>query len=219
MPLRNQRLFGLALVFGLSALALQALWRLLTGPDRIGIEGSDCPFFAMVALSWGALYAVYRLPRADQESVIAPGEWRAWITLLVISQLVINLLLNAWRSDGASLLEGLYRGSVIGNTILLIFAWMVVYSAIDKRWRGQVQEDERDREIDRIAAGWGMGAFALCIIGIAVMLGMSPPEKLLWAKPPVIANLLIFALLWGRIHPMRGQRHSVPARPPMSTPA
>lgn len=198
MKVQSQRMFGLVLAFGLAALALQAFWRLLTGAGQVfGLDGSDYPFFLVVALSWSVLYAFYRWPRQGQESVIAPSEWRAWIGLLVVAQLIINLLLNAWRSEGASLLEGPYRGSVIGNTILPIVAWMVLYSAIDKRWRGQVQEDERDREIDRVAAGWGNGAFALCIIGVAVMLELSPPEKLLWAKPPAIANLLIFALLWG----------------------
>lgn len=34
------------------------------------------------------------------------------------------------------------------------------------------------------------------MIGVAVMLGISPARKLEWATPIAIANLLIFALIW-----------------------
>jgi hypothetical protein len=60
-----------------------------------------------------------------------------------------------------------------------------------------VQEDERDREIEKQASGWGRGALVAVIIGLAVMLGFSPAAKLEWASHFMIANLLVFALMWG----------------------
>ena len=62
-------------------------------------------------------------------------------------------------------------------------------------WR--VQEDERDREIEKRAAGWGRGALIACIVGLALMLAFSPAERLAWATHFMIANLLVFALMWG----------------------
>ena len=40
------------------------------------------------------------------------------------------------------------------------------------------------------------GALVFVVIGVAVMLGISPARKLEWATPIAIANLLIFALIW-----------------------
>ena len=65
------------------------------------------------------------------------------------------------------------------------------------RWKGRVQEDERDREIEKRAAGWGRGALIACIVGLALMLAFSPAERLAWATHFMIANLLVFALMWG----------------------
>ena len=59
-----------------------------------------------------------------------------------------------------------------------------------------MEEDERDREIAARAAGWGRGALVLCLVGIAVMLGFSPPERLQWATHFMVANLLVFVLMW-----------------------
>jgi uncharacterized membrane protein len=64
------------------------------------------------------------------------------------------------------------------------------------RWKGRVLEDERDREIEVRAAGWARFALVFMVIGIAVMLAMSPPEKLAWATHIATAHLLVFALVW-----------------------
>src|SRR3546814_7402838 len=44
------------------------------------------------------------------------------------------------------------------NLVLLLVAWAVLSSVVASRWKGQVQEDERDREIARHASGWWRGA-------------------------------------------------------------
>ena len=58
-----------------------------------------------------------------------------------------------------------------------------------------VQEDERDRAVEAAADAWSHAALAFVIIGYAVLFGFSPPERLRWATPIVIANLLMFALV------------------------
>jgi uncharacterized membrane protein len=79
----------------------------------------------------------------------------------------------------------------------LLVAWSVLSRVVASRWKDEVQEDERDREIARQASGWGRGALIVCVIGMAVTLAFSPPDRLLWASHMMIANLLVLALMWG----------------------
>src|SRR3546814_3988408 len=58
------------------------------------------------------------------------------------------------------------------NLVLLLVAWAVLSSVVASRWKGQVQEDERDREIARHASGWWRGALIVFLVGLAVMLGL-----------------------------------------------
>ena len=97
--------------------------------------------------------------------------------------------MSAWNDPDAA--------AVARNLVMLLIAWAVLANVLASRWKGAVREDERDREIEKQAAGWGHGALVFCIIGIVAMLGFSPAEKLQWARPFVIANLLVFALMWG----------------------
>lgn len=187
-------------MFGLVALALVSLWLLFVGPQQIlGLDTGHIGFVLMSVTAWGSLYGLYRWPRNELDTVISPGEWRAWIGTLFMAMLTTYMLAAAYVSKGASLAESPYAGRVGGNVAMMFIAWIVVYSVLEKRWQGQVLEDERDREINRIAGSWGSGALAACIIGIAVTLGLSPAEKLAWAKPPMIAHMLIFSLLWGAL--------------------
>ncbi|HQY37583.1 MAG TPA: hypothetical protein PLI00_13445, partial [Pseudomonadota bacterium] len=77
--------------------------------------------------------------------------------------------------------------------------WAVIAQVMRWRWKERVQEDERDRQIERHAADWGHGALVFCVIGLAAMLALSPQSRLAWATPIVTAHLLVFALLWGSI--------------------
>ena len=83
------------------------------------------------------------------------------------------------------------------NLVLLLVAWAVLSSVVASRWKGRVQEDERDRDIARQASGWGRGATIACVVALAVTLGFSPAERLLWASHLMIANLLVLALMCG----------------------
>jgi len=189
-----------ASILGLMALALFSLWLLLAGKQRVlGIDSGPAGFALMMLTAWGSLYALYRLPRRDFENAVSPGEWRAWIGTVFMAQLTAYMLLTAYSSRGASLIESPYTGAVGRNVAMMFIAWIVVSWIMDQRLAGQVQEDERDREISRIANSWGSTALAFCVVGMAVTLGLSPAEKLEWAKPPMIAHMLIFSLLWGAL--------------------
>ena len=65
------------------------------------------------------------------------------------------------------------------------------------RWKDTVEEDERDRAIATRAAATGRGALIVCVIGLAVALGLSPAAKLQWASHFMVANLLVLAVMWG----------------------
>lgn len=83
------------------------------------------------------------------------------------------------------------------NLVLLLIAWTILSSLLASRWKGLVEEDERDREIAVQAAGWGRAALIFSIVGVAVMLSFTPAARLAWATPLMLGNMLIFALMWG----------------------
>ena len=61
----------------------------------------------------------------------------------------------------------------------------------------KVLADERDAQLELAAGQWGRCANALCIIGIAVLLGFSDTDRLREFSYPFIAQMLMLALLWG----------------------
>lgn len=183
---------------GLVVAAGLALWLLLAGPSRVlGFDPGKLGMVLLVTTAWISLYGVSRIPRGDLEAVVSPGEWRAWVglgfTLVAILYFLSRVSLfgqdSAWSNPDAS--------AVARNLVMLLVAWMVLAGVMGSRWKGLVQEDERDREIEKQASGWGRGALVFVIIGLAVMLGFSPAVKLQWATHFMIANLLVFALMWG----------------------
>lgn len=181
---------------GLLVVGGVAFWLMLAGPDRLlGIESGNLGVALVMMVGWGSLYGISTVPRGELEETVSPAEWQAWVGL------GFSLLTAAYCLAKAHLFVGvtdLRDVQVVGrNLVLLLIAWTVVSWLLGERWKGRVLEDERDREIEKLAAGWGRGALVSCVIGIAVMLGISPAEKLHWATHIAIANLLVFALVWG----------------------
>ena len=166
-----------------------SFWLLLAGPDRI--LGIDLGGFGVALAAWAAWYAIHLLSTAP------PGEGRAWIGLL-FTVLVAGYLLAKHEFIASA---GDYRelGPIGTNVVLLLVVWAVIAQVMRWRWKERVQEDERDRQIERHAADWGHGALVFCVIGLAAMLALSPQSRLAWATPIVTAHLLVFALLWGSI--------------------
>lgn len=175
-----------------------ALWLLLAGPARVlGLDPGKLGMVLLVGTAWISLYAVSRLPRGELAAMVSPGEWRAWVgfgfTLTAILYFLCKVPVfghgPGWGNPDA--------GAVARNLVMLLIAWAVLSGVMRWRWKGAVQEDERDRDIEKQASGWARGALIVVIIGLAVMLGFSPAEKLQWATHFMIANLLVFALMWG----------------------
>lgn len=192
MLLRRWGMLGLLLVAGL------ALWLLLAGPGRLfGIDTGNAGMVLLIGTAWVSLYAIQQVPRGELDNAASPAEWRAWIGFGFTAIAVVYFLAKAHVFKDAGPLHNPDANAVGRNLVMLLIAWAVLSSVLASRWKGRVQEDERDREISAKACGWGRGALTFCIIGIAVMLAFSPAGRLLWATHFMIANLLIFSLMWG----------------------
>lgn len=184
-------------VFGLAAIALPALWLLLAGPNRVfGLDSGPVGMALLALAAWSTLLALSMLPRADGEGVIAPGEWKAWIGSGFMLLAVSYFLAMSHVFVGSSHVDPAAQ-AVARNLVLLLVAWTVLSQVLASRWKGKVEEDERDREIAARAAGWGRYALVFCVVGYALLLGFSPAQKLQWASHFLIANMLVLALMWG----------------------
>ncbi len=191
MNLERVRWTGLIVMAGL------ALWLLLAGPGRLfGLRTDLIGIYLLMAGTGLLLYAVSKIPREALESAASPAEWKARIGLVFSAVAIAYFLTNAHVVNDVPLGHNREAAAVGTNLVMLLIAWLILSSIVSSRWSGAVEQDERDREIAVQAAGWGHGALIFCVIGIAVMLG-SPAEKIAWATPPMIGNMLIFALMWG----------------------
>lgn len=192
MLLRRWGLPGLIIVAGLG------LWLLLAGPPKLlGIDTGNAGVALLMTAVWISLYAIGRMPRGPLDAAASPGEWKAWIGVAFMIVAIAYFLAKAHVFRDGTAWSNPDAGIVGRNLVMLLIAWAVLSSVMSSRWKGVVEEDERDREIAAHAGGWGRGALMFCIVGIAVMLGFSTPEKLEWATHLMVANLLIFALMWG----------------------
>jgi len=175
-----------------------SFWLLLAGPERVlGVEIGGLGIALAALASWCAIHRLSTAPRGEWDEQLAPGEGRAWIgllfTVLVAAYLLAKHAVIASAGDYREL------GPIGTNVVLLLVVWAVIAQVMRWRWKERVQEDERDRQIERHAADWGHGALVFCVIGLAAMLALSPQSRLAWATPIVTAHLLVFALLWGSI--------------------
>jgi hypothetical protein len=183
--------WGLAALVGL---ALVAFWLLLAGPDEmLGIDLGGFGIGLASLVAWAALHGISVAPRGEMDEAASPGEWRAWIgagfTLMVAGYLLAKGDLIVGADDVREVAR-------IGRNIgLLAVSWAVVSQVMQWRWKGRVLADERDREIEARAAGWGRRSLVFGVIGVAVTLGLSPAARLDWATPIAIAHLLIFLLV------------------------
>ena len=179
---------------GLLAVTGLALWLLLGSGRVFGHDIGGLGMTLLVGVAWVSLWAVSRLPAGEFERAVSPGEWKAWIGLGFMLAATAYFLVNLPLMDGSSMAAAT---AVARNLVLLLVAWTVLSHVVASRWKGQVHEDERDRQIETRAAGWGRGALVIGVIGLAVLLGFSPPGRLQWASHFMIGNLLVFALVCG----------------------
>ena len=175
-----------------------ALWLLLAGPKQLlGWDTGQLGMVLLIASAWGLLYVVSRMPREALQRSASPTEWKARIGTAFTAIAITYFLAKMHVFNNAALPHNPDANAVGRNLVMLLIAWTILSSVLASRWKGAVEENERDREIMVAAAGWGRGALIFCIIGIAVMLSFTPASRLDWATPLMIGNMLIFALMWG----------------------
>lgn len=190
MLLRDWRFAGLLLVAGL------AFWLLLAGPSTLlGIDTGQAGTALLVTTAWVSMYTVSRMSRGELGQVASLGEWRAWIGTGFMAVAIGYFLAKIHVFQGAGAFHNPDASRVGRNLVLLLVAWTVLSSVLGSRWKDEVQQDERDREIEKYANGWARTALIVFVIGLALMLGFSPTIKLHWATHFMIANLLIVGVM------------------------
>lgn len=181
----------------LSALAFYVLFVL---PDiDLGWPGG----LAMLGgawLVWYLLWATVQESAAaattdESAAPVSPGEQRAWIGLIFTVAILVYYALRSSQmvaADGSMAPEASAIGRHIG---MLVVAWLVVMSVLRRRWHDTVEQDERDRQIEARAGGWARLGLSVFMIALAVMFAFSPLDRLAWANPMTISNLLMTGLI------------------------
>jgi len=193
--LRRFALYGLLLMA-----AVLALWLLFEEPPGrvLGLDMGQLGMALLVCTAGVALYAADRALGKGFESAASPGEWKAhrgfWflLTIALFSLISVEML-----GHEPVIVLGPDARAVSRNLVMLVGAWLLLSRVTRARWQHEVQEDERDREIAARASRWGRGGLMFCVIAMAVTLGFSPSERLVWATPVMTANLLVYSLMLG----------------------
>lgn len=174
-----------------------ALWMLLAGPEQLlGWDAGQLGMVLLVVSACGLLYAVFRMPGEALQRSASPAEWKARVGA-AFTIIAMTYFLAKMHVFNAAVLPHDPDANAVGrNFVMLLIAWLILSEVLASRWKGAVEEDERDREIAVLAASWGRGALIFCIVGI-VMLGFTPADRLEWATPRMIGSLLVFALMLG----------------------
>ncbi|MEO7072499.1 MAG: hypothetical protein ABI300_05845 [Rhodanobacter sp.] len=181
-------------------LSVLAFYVLLVQPDiDLGWFGG-LAMLASAWLVWYLLWATMRQSAAEartDEAVapVSPGEQRAWIGLIFTAAILVYYALRNSQmvaADGSMAPEA---SAIGGHIAMLVIGWLVVMQVLRKRWRDTVEADERDRQIESHASGWARGALSIFMLALAVMFAFSPLDRLAWAKPMTISNLLMAGLI------------------------
>ena len=186
-------------LFLIAGLILLGLWFWFVASGDIwnlptALYGSVCWLLSV----WLGIGFIRRYPQWLSSSFTykEASAWIAWFFTLLIT---LYLLLKTSALIGEQGIQ-LEQAKAVGRQIVQIIAfWLLLQWLLHSLRRKEVLEDERDRAINNTANQWAYGALVFCSIGMAVMLGLSPTEKLLWAVPSMIAHMLIFNLLWSSV--------------------
>lgn len=151
-------------------------------------------------LVWYLLWVTLRQSAAaarlnDAVAIASTGEQQAWIGLIFTAAILVYYALRAGQMvapDGSRAPEAAAIGGHIG---FLVIAWLVTMQMLRRRWRNTVDWDERDRMISARASDWARYGLSLLVFSIAVMFAFSPLDRLQWAQPMAISNLIMFALI------------------------
>lgn len=185
-------------IVGLLSGAGIAFWLLLAGPSRVlGVDTGQAGTALLATVAWVSLYLVSRLPGDELGATASPAEWKAWTGTGFMAAAIAYFLANIEVFAAAKVFADADASAVARNLVLLLVAWSILSTVMASRWKGAVEEDERDRDIAARAAAWGRGALVVAVIMLAVTLGLSPAARLRWASHFMVANLLLLAVMWG----------------------
>lgn len=169
--------------------------------DGIELVGASMGFvgvWVFVAATWFMVDAVHRIPRSEAELAIAPGEWQAWVGIAFLGAVVVAIVLRLDAFAVPVPIQHNPEAGAAGRDVGTLFvAWVVLAYVLRQRWKGSVLADERDQRIEHVSAAWGRGATIAAIVGIALMLGFSPTERLQQFSYPMLAQMLMAALALG----------------------
>lgn len=158
-----------------------------TGVD-LGAMGAGL----LVLTAWAGLWMSSRLT-ANADSPVSPGEQKNGVSLLFTASILgVMFAAKDTIASATSMAETNGLGRV---AVALVIGWLVFGDLLRQRLGAQVQEDERDRWVERRSDSAAHGMTVFLLIGLAVSLAASPSSRLLWATPIVIAHLLIAVLV------------------------
>lgn len=187
-------------LIGLLGFAGLAMWLLVAGPSELlGLDTGNAGMVLLITSAWIALYAISRMPRGEGEQAISPGEWKAWTGLGFMIVAIGYFLANVQVFTHGGPADNGDANRVGRNLVMLLIAWTVLSSAMKSRWQGEVEEDERDRQIATQANNTGYCAISVYVIALALLLGFSPANKLEWATHFMIGNLLVLGLMFATL--------------------
>ena len=174
------------------------LWLIFWSPDSIVSTLRYGLGSLMLGLgsSQAAIQLAVRRQTAFEQNTSAE-EVKAWLSLFFVGAITAYLLASTSVLASVPMARDAAQIGVKLMTILVL--WIVIAAVLRGRRGNAVLEDERDRAIDAKAEGWARGALTFCLIGLVVMLGFSPAEKLQWATPTMLACQLLFVLLWASL--------------------
>lgn len=180
-------------LFWLLAPASLALWLILVTPTRwLGFETGAVGTGLLLLTAWAGLWLSTRIP-ADRDASVSPSEVRQWVALVFTGAIAAFLAFHAADIARAEKVADLRS---IGRTVaMLVIGWILFSAVLRQRVHAGVQEDERDREVQRHADSGSHTAICLLVVALAVTLGLSPADRMAWATPIVIAHLLVLALV------------------------
>ena len=184
--------------WSLAPFAGVALWLLLVGPERL--FGWDAGMIGMALLmggAWATLHAVSRVPADALEAAASPAEWKARVGAGVALIAVLYFVTKLHVFNDADIVRNPGANAVARNMVLLLIAWSVLSSMLCSRLKDAIAADERDREIAVRAAKWGRESLIVGVVAVAIMLGLTPADRLAWATPLMIGNLLVLVLMLG----------------------
>jgi len=176
-------------------------WLLFGHGERWGIDYGLAGAALLIAAAWVALW----LGASRQQR--ASGEWMAWVGLaLTLTGLAYFIL--RWHLLMVTG-TGVQARWVMVNLMLLLLGWAVLLQVWAGHWSGHAHTDPSVRpwterpehphaaQIERQAAESGRMALTFGLICLALLLGCLPEARLHWLRPFLVANLLLFVVMWG----------------------